>query len=333
MSISAAELVWRKSANNSDIGSNGGRMTAVAIPTNVKNNIWPDVPQSERVAGSTKYRKVFVHVANDDDLSLIQARVFIETNTPGDDSVVIFPGTFVDTQSSLTGSERVYGCGKLNADAALAATSVQVLTEGASLDYLKPGDLIRISDKTSVDAVPGNVQVATIAPGGVSYIGNVATLQLVDPLSYAFSAALTRVSSIINCGDVAGLVAGFVKTSVAGTFDTSNNPVRVDSIGGVEQSWTITFTGVNTFTCVGDTLGSMGTGNISGSFQPTNPSFSKPYFVIPAAAWGGTYAPGDSVVFTTHPAAIPVWYKRIIPPNAASLTGNKVIVGVDGESS
>lgn len=333
MSINANELVWRLPANVSDAGSNGGRMTAVASPTNVKNNIWPDVPQAERSAGSTKYRKMFIHVANDDDLALIQARVFVETGTPGDDVVTIFPGTFTDTQANITGTERLYGCGKLNANVSAGATTITLLTEDAARNYIRANDKIRISDKTDVDALTGNEQIVTVAPGGVSYVGNVATINITSPLSYAFSATNTRVASMYEAGDVVGTVANFVKTSVSGTYDTAGNPVRVDSIAGIEQNWTITFTSATAFNCVGDTVGSVGSGNIASSFQPTNASFAKPYFVIPAAAWGGTWQAGNTVTFTTHPAAIPIWYRRDIPAGAASLSGNRVNVGVDGESA
>lgn len=332
MSINANELIWRKPANVSDTGSNGGRMTSVAIPNNVKNNIWPDVPQAERLAGGTKYRKVFIHVANDDDLTLVQTRVFVERNTAGDDAVLIFPGTQTDTQSSITGSERLYGCGKLNADVALNATTITVLTEGAAFNYIRTGDTLRISDKATIDALTGNEQFITVT-GAVNYTGSVATITLSTPLAYAFAAASTRVSSVYNAGDVVGSSASLVKTSVAGTYDTTNNMPIVDSIGGIEQNWTITFTSATAFGCVGDTVGSVGTGNVSSSFQPTNANFSKPYFVIPPAAWGGTFVAGNTVTFTTHPAAVPMWYKRVIPVAAGSLTGNSVSVGVDGESA
>lgn len=330
MSIISSEIVFRAAANNSDSGSNGGRMTPTAITSAVKNNVWPDVQESERASGSTKYRKVFIHVANDDDLTLVAARVFIETPTPGDDTVTFFPGTQTDTQSSITGTERRYGAGKLNVDVAAGATSIQVLTEGASHNVFRSGDSIRISDKATVSG-SGNEQTVTIS-GAPSYSGNVATIALSAPLSYGFSATNTRVASLYQAGDVVGSSASLVKTSAAGTYSLSNMPA-VDSIGGIEQNWTITFTSSTAFSCTGDTVGSVGTGNVGSSFQPTNPSFSKPYFVIPAAAWGGTYQAGDTVTFTTHPASIPIWERRDIPAGASSLTGNKVIYGVDGESA
>ena len=333
MSITAGELIWRAPANSSDAGTNGGRMTPTPITSNIKNNIWPDVLQAERVAGSTKYRKVFIHVANDDDLALIQARVFVETNTPGDDSVTIFPGTQTDTQSGLTGTERQYGCGKLNADVSIGASTITVLTEGAALNYFRAGDKVRISDKATIDAVSGNTQVVTITGAAPTYVGAVVTFAIVETLSYAFAAASTRVASIIQAGNVAGSVASIVKTSVGGTYNSGTYPPVVYSIGGIEQNWTLTFTSPTAFNCVGDTVGAAGSGNVSSGFSPVNAGFSKPYFTIPAAAWGGSFLAGDTLTFTTHPASIPVWYKRIIPPGAASLTGNKAIIGIDGESA
>jgi len=61
--------------------------------------------------------------------------------------------------------------------------------------------------------------------------------------------------------------------------------------------------------------------------------FTKPYFTIPAAAWGGTWANGETVTFITHPASIPIWEKRVIPAGANSLAGNKRIIVVRGESA
>lgn len=335
MSISSNEIIVRRAANVSATASNGGRMIAsnTALITGVKNNLWPDVNESERTNGSILYRKVFLHIANDDDLTLVQSRVFIETPTPGDDAVTLFAGTFTDTQANITGSERRYGCGYLNANVSTGANTLQVLTEGVSHGIFAAGDKIRVSDKASVSAAIGNEQVVTIAAAGVSYAGNVATLTTVESLNYSFAASNTRVASMLNAGDVKGTVASFTKTSVSGTTDTAGNPIAVDSIAGIEQNWTITFTSATAFSCSGDTVGAVGSGNVSSSFQPTNSNFAKPYFVIPAAFWGGTFAAGNTVTFTTHPAAIPIWLRRDIPVGANSLTGNGVFFGVDGESA
>lgn len=50
-------------------------------------------------------------------------------------------------------------------------------------------------------------------------------------------------------------------------------------------------------------------------------------------AFGGTFATGDTIAFTTQPAAIALWYKRVVPAGASSFSGNQVIVGIDCESA
>lgn len=333
MSIIQSEIIWRKSQEMSDFGTNGGRMSHLQSVSDVKNNIWPDVNMSELASGSNKYRKVHIHIANDDDLPLINAKVFVSSPTPGDDSVTIFTGDHTNVQSQLTGTERKYGAGNLNADVTAGATSIAVMTEGAALDYFKAGDTIRISDKTSVTSETGNTEYATIAAGGVSYAGDVATLTLDAALVNSFSAANTRVASVIEAGTVQGTVSGFTVTSAGGTFNNTDYPIVVDSIGGIRQNWTLTFTTATAFNLTGDVVGNIGSGNVGSNLQPVNPNLSKPYFVLPTAGWGGTFTAGDTVTFTTSPATIPLWYNRIIPAGANSLAGNSVVVGVEGESA
>jgi hypothetical protein len=337
MSIVASEIVWRTSVEMSDAGTNGGKMTATAIANAVKNNLWPDVPQSERTAGSLKYRKAHIHIANDADLTLVQARVFVETATPGDDSVVIFAGTHTNTQSSITGSERKYGGGQLNTNATASDTSIEVAVDtasdesAASLALFQNGDLIRISDKTSVDDVGGAEEYATIS-GVPSYGGNVVTIPLASGIQNSYSSANTRVSSVYEVGDVAASYVSFAVTSAGGTYDDTTYPMAVDHIGGVEANWSLTFTNATTFNIFKDAV-NIGSGNVSADVQPTNTDFSKPYFVLDSAGFGGTFQAGDTITFTTHPASIPLWYRRKVPAGASSLSGNKVIIGVDGQSS
>ena len=337
MPIQSNELRFYKATTVNDTASNGGRLSAVEIPDGVKNNVWPDVPQGERLAGSTKLRKVFIKVANDADIKLIDPRVFVETPTPGDDRVLLIPGTQTDTQGDLTGSERMYGAGNLDADVSAGATSLDVNCEAAADAIFQDGDLIRISDKDGVDDASGNVEFIRLAdPGGVSWNGDKASLTFADgqALLVGYAAANTRVASVIEPADVTAQVDGWTESSVAGTFDETGHPVITDSIGTVEQTWTITFSDATNFSCVGDTLGSAGGGSIGGGdFAPNNPDFSRPWFTLPNAGWGGTWASGDTLTFTTYPAAIPVWWKRIVPAGGNSLSADKVVVAITGESA
>jgi len=333
MSIVAAELVWRKPLEVSNVGTNGGRMLnsdSSAIVSSVKNNVFPDVPQAERAAGSTRYRKVFIHIANDADLPLIAPRIFVETRTPGDDSVTFFPGTMRNTETQLTGVEQQYGAGVLNSPASQNATTIAVLTEGAALDCFKQNMLVRVSDKASIDGA-GNEEYVTIdsVPG---YVGAVCTFDITPALVNAYSATTTKVASVYQPGDVAASIASWVESGT-GTYNEGTYPVLPDHIATVEDDWTLTFTSATAFTVSGLYSGLVGTGNTSSDFSPTNAVHGKPYFTLRSAGWGGTWTQNNTVTFGTHPAAVPIWYKRIVPTNAASLSGNSVILAIDGESA
>ena len=342
MTIQASELKFYRSQVSSDQTSNGGRMSTTEIATGVKNNLWPDVPQSERLAGSTKFRKAFLKVASADNLALIDARIFVETPTPGGDRVLFAAGTQTDTQANLTGSERLYGSGGLDTNASTGATTITVNTEGGSGDgAFANGDLIRISDKLTVDAVTGNAEfIRLAASNAVSWNGTKATLTFDagQTLTNSYVAASTRVAAVWEAGTIRGAVDTWARSTAAGTYDgwngTNDQPtiVTTDAIGSIEQTWTITFTSASAFTCVGDTVGSVGGGNNTTDFEPNNADFSRPYFTLPFSGWGGTWASGEMISFKTHPASVALWQKRIIPVNTGSLSGDKVIIGVSGES-
>lgn len=332
MPVVANELVWRRAQAVTNDSSNGGRMSHVALVPGVKNNIFPDVSEAERVSGSTTYRKLFLHIANDDDLGVVNGKLFLHRPTTGDDAVVFFPGTQTDTQAALSGSERAYGGGKLNANVSAGGTSVAVLTEGASLDYFKAGDLIRLSDKTTVDAVSGVTEYATIAAGGVSYSGDVATLTLTTGLNNGFSASSTFVSSVLQVSSIAGAVQNFIVTSGGGNYDNGGYPVITDHIGGIYQDWTLNFTSATQLTVTGDTVGLLGTFPIGSNINPVNSNHNKPYFLMNTAGFSGAFSAGNSITFRTVPAAYPHWAKRVVPPGATSLSGNTFTFGFDAES-
>lgn len=334
MSILQSEIKWYKAAEMNDQTSNGGRLTATVSPSDVKNNLWPDATQAERTAGSTKYRKLFIKIDNSEDLALQDSKVFVENQTDGDDSVTIFPGTQTDTQNDLTGSERQYGCGALNADVNAGATSMSVATEGASLAIFQNGDKIRISNKADINDSGGAEEYVTIT-SVPSYSGDVATFNFTPALASGYAAANSRVMSVIEVGNIVGVYDSFTVTSGdSGTYDDGTYPIEVSNIAGIEQDWTLDFTSATQFNISGNTLGAaIASGTVGTGAAPVNSDYALPYFTLDPAGFGGTFQTGDTITFTTHPAAYPVWHKRIIPALANSLTGNEAVVAVDGEST
>ena len=336
MPIVAAEIkVYRSSVVN-DSGTNGNRMGNTLVTDNVKNNLLPDVTSSERTAGSTKYRKCFIKFENAAGLAAVTPKVFLEDITTGDDRCAFFAGTHLptDVQSGI-GSPRLYGAGRLNANVSAGATSITVAVEAAADALFLNGDTIRISDKQYVDSGSGNEEYATIT-GTVTYVGNVATIPC-SALVNAYTAATpTKVSSVYQPGTIQPTVSAPVKTSTSGVFNLNNtggNPIVCGPIGGVYDTWTLTFTSATAFGVVGTNTGSVGTGTTGANFAPNNAAFSSPYFTIPSAAWTGTWANGDTLTFTTTPSAIPVWIKRVVPAAAASLSNNQTTLSIDTESA
>ena len=333
MPILSTELLWYKPAEISDDPTNGGRMSANVITDAVKNNIYPDVSEAERVAGSTKHRKVFIKVANDDDLDMLTPKVFMETFSPGDDIVTFHQGTQTDQQTDLSGN-RQFGSGKLDVTVLSGVSVFDVLTEGGAGDPIfVAGDTIRISDKTSVSDAGNNEEFHTIAGGGVSYAGLIATLTITGTLANGYAAADTKIASVIEPSTIAATFDTVVNNSSAGTFDTTDPKLIVDNIGGVEQDWTLTFTSATVFNITGNTLGLVGTGNVGSTTAPNNADFTKPFFTILATAFGGTFVSTETITFSTRPAALPIWHKRIVPAGATAIGNNNFIVAIDGESS
>lgn len=326
MTVLDSEVKFYRSAVVSDSPANGGRLGIVEAVSAVSQAVFPDVPESERVAGSTKYRKLFIKIENPNDEALLNTFLFLDQITPADDSMRFFVGTQIDTQNDIAGPT-LYGVGQLNATVLAGVNSIDVLVEDWSEGVIfRNGDTIRISDGT-------NSEIHTIngAPG---VAGNIITLTLTNNLANGYNSANTFISSGLNIGTIQASFDTWVETTGAGTYDEATpGNVVVDAIGGVEDSWTLTFSDATNYSVVGANSGSVGSGTIAGNFAPNNPDFAAPYFTILSAGWGGTWAAGNTITFNTHPAASPVWYERTVPAGAAALASNFIDNIVLGESA
>ena len=333
MTILDSELKCYKSAVVDDTTANGGRLSSTLVTSGVVQNVWPHVLKAERDAGSTKYRKLFFKVANDVDEALLSAQLYIDAPTAAGDYVVMFAGTQRNTQADITGSERKYGAANLQTNAVAASNTLVVTVEDAALTGMfVNGDTIRVTDKLTPTSVSGNEEIHVI--NGVPVVaGTQVTITTTAVLANNYTtAAGGRVMSIYNYGDVTCVVDNWVETG-AGTYDETGYPVVCDNIGTIEQTWTLTFSDATNYTIAGDTVGAVGAGTILVDFAPSNPAFSKPYFTMEFEGFGGTWATGNTIVFQTHPAAVPIWEKRVVPAGAGSLANNKVTAVISGESA
>lgn len=336
MPILDNEIIWRPAALMSDVtpAQNGGRMVFSQLVSGVKNNLFPDVSQSERLAGAVKWRKAFIHVNSGQDTALLNVRIFLDALTPAGDFVVFQPGTQTDTEDQIAG--RPYGIGTLYAPVVGGATQIQVACERnaeyATLQPFRVGDRLRVSDRPSTGGA-GNEEWVTVS--GVTYGADYATVDISAALVNAYATVNTLVSSVLELPSVVGAVSGVSVVSSGGNFDSATvGNLMAHNKGAVEENWTLTFTSATTFTVSGNTVGTLASpGSVSADYAPLNPATGTPYFTIRAIGWSGSFQAGNTMSFATQPAAIPVWYRRQVPAGTFSLANDFCSLAIHGESA
>ena len=336
MPILDNEILWRPATLMSDVmpSQNGGRMSFAQLVSGVKNNLFPDVSQSERLAGAVKWRKAFIHINSAQDTALLNARLFLDTLTPAGDFVTFHPGTQTDTEDQVT--SRPYGIGTLHTVVGNGASQILVACEhNGQYENLQPfrvGDLIRVSDRPSTGGA-GNEEWVQVA--AVTYGADYATIDLVVPLVNSYSAATTLISTVLEQASVVATLSNFSLTSGTGGFDavTVGNLVAHNK-GAIDEHWTLTFFSDTGFTVSGVTAGGLPEGgSTAADYTPINPATGTPYFTIKATGWTGSFLNGDQATFDTAPAALPIWYRRQVPAGTFSLANDYCSLAIHGESA
>ncbi len=139
--------------------------------------------------------------------------------------------------------------------------------------------------------------------------------------------------SVIKPADVKCLVDNWVESG-AGAYDEGNYPVVCSNIGTIEQEWTIDFSDGTTFTVTGNTVGVLDSGTVGSDYSYENPDFpGSDYFTLESGGWDGNQDATSGLVFKTHPAASPVWEEREIPAGAVSVSTNKTVLAISGETA
>lgn len=334
MPIIDSELLTYKSTGITEVAAtNGGRMSANRSVSGVKNNLFPDIGRAERTSGGLVVRKEFLKIANDADLAALNFRLWQDRPTVGDEYAWWVLATQRNYQAALTGSEDKYGAANLSADATAASNTLVVTVEHADLTGIfRDGATIVVSDKATGTSTTGNEEFHTIN-GAPVVAGLQVTITTDAVLANNYTVASgARVSAVYETATVQCSVDNWVETG-AGTYDETTNPVACDNIGTVEQTWTLTFTDATHFTVAGDTVGAVGSGTTGADFAPSNPDFTKPYFTLAAAGWGGTWAAGNTLVFQTHPASIGYFIFRQTPAGASVIASSSQNMVFDCESA
>lgn len=336
MPILDNEILWRPAVLMSDVlpTQNGGRMSFTQLVSGVKNNLFPDVSQAERLAGAVKWRKAFIHINSAQDTALLNVRLFLDALTPAGDFVTFVAGTQTDTEDQIAG--HAYGIGTLHQAVGNGASQLQVVCENnaeyASLQAFRVGDLVRVSDRPSTGG-SGNEEWVVLT--GVSYGSDFATLDLATPLANSYAISNTLISSVLQISSVLGVGSNFSLVSVGGNFDSATvGNLVAHNKGTINEHWTLAFTGPTSFTVSGMSVGTLpDTGSTTADFMPLNPATGTPYFTLKASGWAGGFQSGEQASFDTMPAAVPIWYRRQVPAGTFSLANDYASLAIHGESA
>jgi len=343
MGITDSDLWLLRAAATSDAvaAQNGGRASGNRALDNVKNNVFPDVGRDQRLAGLWRYRKVFYRNANASRTPLINPRLFIPTTTPGDDYLMFrITGSHTDTQDLVPTGARWYGVATLAAAVPAGATQLVLNLEHAeqasSYRPFAANDLLYVHNRTAGGTGDGSEEpYLTVAATGISYANGQVTLPLAAPTTYAWDPAVATVyvAAVYQAASpLQATVDAPVAASASGAYAAGS--ATVDFRGTILQAWTIVITNSATgaFRLDGDALGAgVATGTRGADFAPVNPQTGFPYFTLPSTGWSGSWANGDSLVFSTTAADVPVWLVHRVPAGARSIAADIGGIALDGE--
>jgi hypothetical protein len=343
MAISATDLKAFYAADMSNGSSSGGRISFDQITSGALQCTFPHVFRSTRLAGNLAnpdHRKIFWRNCNDADETGFAPLQYLFRPNPSQAWCYKVIGTQRSTRGDLTGSEARYGAGLLATSVASGATVLVVNVKHADLtSCFAVGRPIRITNKLLPTSTIGTEE--EFVPTAVAVSGLQVTITLPSPgVANAYTAGASTdyttgcvVFSVYYpaSGELECVVDNWSE-STGTVYDEANYPVVGDNLGTAEQTWTIARLSDTQFSCTGDTVGALATGSTAADYAPLNPANSKPFFTLEAAGWLTTIPVGYTLVFQTHPPAIPTHEFRCIPPACGSMAGDGITLCLEIET-
>lgn len=147
MTISASDIVFRKSAVVTDTTGNGGRKSQTLVVSGSRHALFPRVTKAERTSGVTRYRKEFLCNESAADEIAYDVLAYLEHPSNGGDRFYLALATQIDTQGDIATAPPTWmGCGQLNT--MLAGGETTVLLNMEADDYIFPsGGYLHLTDK------------------------------------------------------------------------------------------------------------------------------------------------------------------------------------------
>jgi len=211
---------------------------------------------------------------------------------------------------------------------------VKVNPDGVCSGYCAGGELnlqdgtwtTQITWQTAPD--DGTDIIITYCEIPYTYTGNVATVELEDPVNNSYN-TVTTYGSVCVYEDEVDLQCSPFSVNVVGSsgYDETTHPIILHNDGTEREDWTIQFTNGSSFTCTGSRINGLDNGNIGNDYAPINPNTGQPYFEIKKEGWSGIFNSGDTITFSTYPTALPIWLKEIVPAGTVEESRNLLVCG------
>ncbi|TCB62954.1 hypothetical protein E0H88_15795 [Acinetobacter sp. ANC 4216] len=170
-------------------------------------------------------------------------------------------------------------------------------------------------------------------------------LTFTKPLTHNYDAVDTIVGSALVIGDMqARYTRKFVQGSwsnvwvdeptgsgILANYNDSLYPLQITNKGAIQERWALIFTDAQSFRCIGEYSGQIGTGTTNADYAPINPVTGVPYFSIKKEGWGAGWANGNVLRFNTVAANFPVWVIRTVKQSEPTVISDQFQIMLRGD--
>lgn len=169
-------------------------------------------------------------------------------------------------------------------------------------------------------------------------------LTFTKPLTHNYDAVDTIVGSALVIGDMqARYTRKFVQSSwsnawtdepisgILANYNDSLYPFQVTNKGAIQERWALIFTDAQSFRCIGEYSGQIGTGTTNADYAPINPITGVAYFIIKKEGWGAGWANGNVLRFNTMAANFPIWVIRTVKQSEPRVISDQFQIMLRGD--
>lgn len=243
-------------------------------------------------------------------------------------SAVSWAGSIATLAFTSTPLQNTYYRNALTADRTATVGLCTANTIGYSGDNMTPNALVR--RRVRIKSGTGSGQTRRITSNSVTTITVGYAWTTTPDGTSVYEVLATHICNCVSVGDIKCSYAGVTVTSASGTFTATSN-LKLFPVGARDETWTLLFSSSTAFSITGAYYGAIpGTYTISTTSRP--PNGSSYYFEIVAAAFGGTFTAGDTIVFSTVSASSSAWIKQVVLAGCAAHLGNSIDLGCSGDT-